>query len=69
MCLALLRLLSRCAQTVGSDVIRRTAIDEQARILHAAAVRDIAEPEDTVAVTTAATSLREALSVAQGRAS
>ena len=59
--LALFRLLSRCAETVGGDPARRAAIDEQGRILLDAASRDIDQPEDLVAVSTAARTLHHSL--------
>jgi uncharacterized membrane protein len=43
---ALLRLLGNCATMVGDDPERRTAIEEQARIVVADAEREVAQPVD-----------------------
>jgi len=61
LCLALFRLLSRCAETVRSDPTRRAAIDEQGSILLDAATRGIDQPEDLAAVTRAAGTLHRTL--------
>jgi uncharacterized membrane protein len=45
---ALLRLLGNCAAVAGDDPERRTAIEEQARIIVADAEREVAQPADLV---------------------
>jgi uncharacterized membrane protein len=47
---ALLRLLARCAGAVGDDAPRRTAIEEQARLIVADAERRVAQPADLAIV-------------------
>ena len=49
-CQALLRLLSNCAALIGDDPDRRAAIEKQVRLIVLDAEREIAQPDDFLAV-------------------
>jgi uncharacterized membrane protein len=48
--LALFRLLGNCTESIGDNAVRAEAIREQAQLILAAGERDIAQPEDLVAL-------------------
>lgn len=49
-CMALLRLLRSCAALIGDDPVRRAAIDKQVALTVLDAEREIAQPDDFLAV-------------------